>query len=74
LHILNAQNMQTLSAFLVLVSVVWQWMREDSAHVRSHNLSAAVEIFANGTYFLNMLSIIEDVIWVILFLPCKTPK
>jgi hypothetical protein len=28
-------------------------MREDSAHARNHDLSAAAEIFANGTYFPN---------------------
>ena len=32
-------------------------MREDSAHARNHDLSAAAEIFANGTYFLNTLRI-----------------
>jgi hypothetical protein len=26
-------------------------MREDSAHAQNHDLSAAAEIFANGTYF-----------------------
>jgi hypothetical protein len=30
-------------------------MREDSAHARNHDLSAAAEIFANGTYFPNTL-------------------
>jgi hypothetical protein len=30
-------------------------MREDSAHARNHDLSAAAEIFAKGTYFPNTL-------------------
>jgi hypothetical protein len=30
-------------------------MKEDSAHARNRNFSAAAEIFANGTYFPNML-------------------
>jgi hypothetical protein len=30
-------------------------MREDSAHARNHDLSAAAEILANGTHFLNTL-------------------
>jgi hypothetical protein len=38
-----------------MTSVACQWMREDSAHLRYHDLSAAAEIFANSAYFLNML-------------------
>jgi hypothetical protein len=34
-------------------------MREDSAHAQNHDLSAAAEIFANGTYFPNMLRILR---------------
>jgi hypothetical protein len=30
-------------------------MREESAHARNYDLSAAAEIFANGTYFPNTL-------------------
>jgi hypothetical protein len=30
-------------------------MREDSAHARNHDLSAAAKIFAKGTYFPNSL-------------------
>jgi hypothetical protein len=30
-------------------------MEEGRAHARNHDLSAAAEIFANGTYFLNEL-------------------
>jgi hypothetical protein len=30
-------------------------MREDSAHARNHDLNAAAEIFANGSYFPNTL-------------------
>jgi hypothetical protein len=57
-NILNAQNItQTLSAFLVLASVAGQWMREDSAHARNYDLSAAAEIFANDAYFPNTLRI-----------------
>jgi hypothetical protein len=33
-------------------------MREDSAHARNHDFSAAAEIFANCTYFPNTLCII----------------
>jgi hypothetical protein len=59
LNILNAQNnTQTLPAFLVLASVACQWVREGSAHARNHDLSAAAEIFANGTYFPNKLRIV----------------
>jgi hypothetical protein len=32
-------------------------MREDSAHARNHDFSAAAEIFASGTYFPNTLRI-----------------
>ena len=36
-------------------------MREDSAHARNHDLSAAAEIVANSTHFPNTLRIIPTV-------------
>jgi hypothetical protein len=35
-------------------------MRDNSAHARNHDLSAAAQIFAKGTYFPSMLHTIKD--------------
>jgi hypothetical protein len=39
-------------------------MMEDSTHARNHDLSAAAEIFANGTYFPNTLRSLEEDVFV----------
>jgi hypothetical protein len=54
-HFKLTEQYVTLSAFVGLVSVDCQEMREDSAHARTYDLNAAAEIFEDGTYFSTTL-------------------
>jgi hypothetical protein len=54
LNILNTQNdASPRSDCLKIVSVACQWIKELSTHAHNRDRSAAAEISANGTYFLD---------------------